>query len=1098
LINIVRNPQNEKANVGQPVSVAKLTCPVPSQAYPRSRLFDRLDEAAPVTWVSAPAGSGKTTLVSSFAKERRLDCIWYQLDAGDADPATFFHYLGLAARQASPRQEAALPNLTPEYLLGIETFARRFFEQFFAQLAGPAALVIDNYQEIPESCPVHALLRIAAESLPANLRLIVMSRAMPPAAFSRLRLNGVLRVLDGEELRLTLEEAAGIAALRLPGASKGLPLARIERLHAKVEGWAAGLVLLLEQASASSYPGNTGLSPISAGKNEPASAKSWSDGVGPADACTADLTAATQKLLFDYFAGEIFDTVADATQTILMRTAFFPHQLTAGMAVGITGSASASQVLADLLQRNFFIVQRAQNEPAYEYHPLFRDFLLTRARQAMADAEFAAIQQQAAALLEQNGQVDEAAELYLSAGDHKALSRLALSHAQALLTQGRNQTLLRWLSASSPETSASEPWLLYWHGLACMPFDQPGSRAILERAYAGFQAQDDLTGLYLAWAGVMDTFNLEWHCFQPVDRWIEAFVHLQARHSGFPSPEIELRVHGMLMATIYRQPQNPQLPEWAARTLHLLQFCTDANQGMQAGSHLLHFYVWEGDMFAASRVMEVLTHFAGAPGCQPVARIMGCALGGVYYWGIGNPKASLEQITAGLDLARATGMHVLDSLLYAQGVYANLVAGDLPAADELLRKVAASTRTHAYLEFGHFHFLSALVAQQKGDFSLALEHGRQTLAMTSAAGSPYPEALGQASLARSMLELGESLGGEEHLCRAHAIDLGTANGIVEQFCLLIEARTDLERGEDARGLARLQQALALGREHGRYAIGWWGPAIMAKLYVRALEAGVEVMFVQELIRRLHVAPPDPPTAPENWPWPLKVCTLGRFSVEKDGVALRSTGKGQKKPLELLRCIIALGGSQVPEEHVADLLWPETEGDAAYRALITTLQRLRQWLGHPEALELSGGCLSLNPKWVWADDWQFERLLNRHESLGPSDLSAGMAEKAFRLYRGPFLAGTDQPWAVSRREKLRAKFIHHLVDRGKALETEDRWQDAIACYLRGIDADEHVEIFHQQLIHCYRQQGRTEEAQDASDRRTRVAAAALGTTAGQSG
>jgi len=259
---------------------------------------------------------------------------------------------------------------------------------------------------------------------------------------------------------------------------------------------------------------------------------------------------------------------------------------------------------------------------------------------------------------------------------------------------------------------------------------------------------------------------------------------------------------------------------------------------------------------------------------------------------------------------------------------------------------------------------------------------------------------------------------------------------------------------------------------------------MADLYANALEAGIEVHFVQDIIRRLHLTPPDPANAQDNWPWPIKIYTLGRLSVVKDGAPLRFTGQSQKKPLELLQCLIALGGRQVPGGQIADLFWPDAEGDAAYRSLIITLHRLRQWLGYPEAVELGGGQLSLNPKYVWLDTWNFERLLTQAEVAGRNGSGASapaLVEKALALYRGPFLDQTDHPWAIARREKLRAKFIHHLLARGLALETQGQWDEAIACYLRGIEADEFVEVFHQQLIRCYQHLGRTAEAHAAGQR-----------------
>jgi len=133
-------------------SLAKLTPPRLAKVYNRTRLFKQLDEAhdKPVIWISAPAGSGKTTLVTSYLKERKIKPLWYQVDEGDSDIASFFYYLGLLGKQAAPRKKKDLPLLTPEYLLGLPTFTRNFFRELFSRMKPPGVLVLDNFQDAGE------------------------------------------------------------------------------------------------------------------------------------------------------------------------------------------------------------------------------------------------------------------------------------------------------------------------------------------------------------------------------------------------------------------------------------------------------------------------------------------------------------------------------------------------------------------------------------------------------------------------------------------------------------------------------------------------------------------------------------------------------------------------------------------------------------------------------------------------------------------------------------------------------------------------------------------------------------------------------------
>src|SRR3989338_5333051 len=227
-------------------ALAKITRPRTATVLARTRLFRWLDRArrSPVVWVSGPPGAGKTTLVSSYVERRRLRCLWYQLDAGDGDVATFFHYLGLAVRKAAPHHRAPLPALTPEYLPGLAVFARRYFENVYTRLKAPVVLVLDNYHLAETDSPLHAILGEAIAALPARINIIVLSRSPPPPALARLRANNSLSALAADELRLTPPEVTGIARLRRP--KTGWSRARIERLHEQTQGWAAGLVLMLE------------------------------------------------------------------------------------------------------------------------------------------------------------------------------------------------------------------------------------------------------------------------------------------------------------------------------------------------------------------------------------------------------------------------------------------------------------------------------------------------------------------------------------------------------------------------------------------------------------------------------------------------------------------------------------------------------------------------------------------------------------------------------------------------------------------------------------------------------------------------------------
>ncbi len=132
----------------------------------------------------------------------------------DADLATFFYYLGRAAQKAAPRYRKPLPPLTPEYLPGIATFTQRFFENIYARLKPPFAIVFDNYQETPEQSPLHDIMNIGLSLIPEGTRVFLLSRNDPPPAFMRLHANSAMHVVGWNELRFTREEAKGMVRLK--------------------------------------------------------------------------------------------------------------------------------------------------------------------------------------------------------------------------------------------------------------------------------------------------------------------------------------------------------------------------------------------------------------------------------------------------------------------------------------------------------------------------------------------------------------------------------------------------------------------------------------------------------------------------------------------------------------------------------------------------------------------------------------------------------------------------------------------------------------------------------------------------------------------
>ncbi|NTU81938.1 MAG: AAA family ATPase [Chloroflexales bacterium] len=485
----------------------------------RARLLAQIDAApAPaLVVVAAPAGFGKSTLVGAWAARQGAagDTVaWLTLDEDDSDVARLLAGLLAAIRLHQPGVgDAALALLRASQPVQPRAVLTALINDL-AALGAPLALVLDDYHRVTSQAP-HAALAFLIDQLPPGMRLVIISRSDPPLPLARWRARGLLVELRADDLRFTHAETS---AFFTDVMQIGLTPAQVAALEARTEGWAAGL-----QLAALSLRGRADPDAFIAsftGSNRFVLQYLATEVLGGLPAHLRDFLLRTSVL--QRLSGELCDAVLGLTPEDARPPAQVAGCPPAGPGPRAFERSSPSSsysglVLAELEQRNIFVVPLDDEHHWYRYHHLFADVLRARLASGASPAEVAALHHRASAWCEGHGLLEEAVVYALAGSDDEWTGRLILRAAPRLLLQGEFVTLLRWITAlpepfvrARPDLAAHAGWASLIYGryaearayaqsalAAYTPDTAPGTRGIVLGLEALLLIHDQAQGALL-------------------------------------------------------------------------------------------------------------------------------------------------------------------------------------------------------------------------------------------------------------------------------------------------------------------------------------------------------------------------------------------------------------------------------------------------------------------------------------------------------------------------------------------------------------------------------------------------------------------------
>jgi len=999
------------------LSLAKLSRPRLHAPLERSRLFNRLDawrNSYPAVSVVAPPGAGKTTLVGSWLDSRTCPGIWYQVDVGDAEVATFFLYLVQAAQPFFTRQKR-LPLLTQEYAQNVTGFARRFFRELFSLLPQQSVFVLDNLQEVDASAPLHSIIVEAIEQAPKHVLIILVSRSVLPAQYIRLTANESIANLGWEELRLTTDETRKLIE------SRGiLDAAAIGELHEYSGGWAAGVILVLERWRQTGVL-NSGTSMFS------------------------------MESIFSYFATQLMNQIPPEAGLIILKCAIF-ESVNARLAHLITNNAKAVEVLEDLYRRHLFVDRRHKTEFMYQFHALFRAFLLHKLTSDLPSEEVSLLRHTAASLLEEEGRIDEASALYSEMQDWRSIKRIVLNHADSMLVQGRHKTIREWITNVPPRVLTETPLLSYWLGQSWLGEDLLVARQKFEVAYAGLRNEADEIGQLLTMAGIMETHYFSWSRFRALDEWIAEMCRLLESEPKFESMEMELRIYGaLLMAMHHRAPRNPWLARSVESIKRLLSEELSDDRRVRAGCILLGFAHAASNLSLGQWIVEKIGPITERGQTTSLSQCMWLGRLALHLAHKGQYSDATTAVDQAELLAKENELVVDGALRSFWGVLATLNGGDLCRAEEFVRQLEMVAEEHRPAERAMAYYCRCMISLAEGKQLLALESGRSAVRIANCEGVFWLQVNCASVAAYAMIDAGCLDEAAQELDNARKLVAGTFFPAFEAEIELGEAALAFARSDHQGCHFHLREACRISQETSYIFFNRAMPRPLRHAIGEALRENVEAEYFRTTIRRFGLWPT--PYREEWWPWSMRLRLLGPRSLLLGGLPPDFSRKAPNRVLMLLFAIVALGGREVPDEKLVDALWPDSDADAAYGSLDVTVKRLRELLGRKSAVRYAGGRLSLEREGCWIDVWEFERSLDVENDPA----------RAVGLYGGIFMDGEDAAWALPIRERLRAKYLGAVSRIGENLEKMGRHEQAIKWYEKAVEIDALAESLYQGVI-----------------------------------
>ncbi|HEX8286293.1 MAG TPA: BTAD domain-containing putative transcriptional regulator [Pyrinomonadaceae bacterium] len=1044
----------------------KLLPPRPAPSLlPRPRLVERLQQnlAHAVTLVTAPAGSGKTTLVADFIRTGDHPFVWYQLDRADSDPLVFLGYVTHGIKRIVPGFGEATMSYLQEASKELAQAPERAVDVLLNEVLDSAEqqfiLVLDDYHHLGGETPVHRVVDRLLAYLPDLIHVVIISRDMPPLALARMRTQASLAVIDRQELLFTDAETQELFRNVF---DLELTPEQLAEYRERTHGWITALQLVRQVAQ------------------RQALARSGEASAAPPD--LVEILRQSERDIFDYFAEEVFADEADEVQQLLLRLSLLER--VEPEACNRLHPQSAA-TLRSLVRRNVFISLASDGRgEEYRLHPLFRGFLQRRFRAELGRQGIASEHARLADYFLEREQWEQAMHHLVAAEDFDRAARTIAERGGTWVTAGALSSLAAFADALPAEALEAHPRALAHRAeVARLRDEYDQAQSLFNRAAALLHERGDSEGEGEAFHSLATIARRRGDC-ETAFNYLDRAVELTDERSVVRTKCGNTR--GLCLVG---------LGQWTeAEREFRVALQTAEERGDRYYARLIAHNLggppfMRGDFREALRwIRRMLREEGGAAAPVPQESIahLNIARCCLHFGDFAACEAHLDRA---LEICQLFNLSGLRGEIFE--FYGNLYREqrELARAVEYYER-AERAYDEAGIEVTRTELLEerGLLALQVGD----LAEARALLDRLVEARAHDEMGRRRSIIARSrvLLALGKTEEARGDL--QSAFDYFRAHGVYcyEAPAAMLLAVCEHAAGDEPPALEHLRRALDLA---ARYDYEYWLRGwVESYPQVFAAPEAAELLpaELRELLPAAEEATTDASAAmPQRAPsrvepqQPLADLTLrllGAVEIFRDPVRpLAPDAWVTRRARDILCFIASRRHHRVSKDTIIDTFWGESDFGSVEKNFHPTISHIRKGLNSNQPLKQNfllyrDGDYQLNPEFSYRiDTEEFDRLIGEGDAARRARDAESFVkayEEAAALYRGEFMQGAYDEWVEEQRSYCREQYLRILEILAQTAQKSEDWPRAQTLSQRILREDPFREDVHCHLMRAHAAQG----------------------------